>query len=114
MASYASFTLLVPGTVLDRGWAVNPEAYSQLRSLGSMMSVPFAFLAIALLVAAIGWFRRRRWGWTLGVTIIAINLTGDLINSLRGEWLKGGVGVLVAGLLLSYMTRPGVKDYFLA
>jgi hypothetical protein len=42
----------------------------------------------------------------------AINAAGDLINGVRGEWLKGAVGVALAGLLLFYMSRPGVRNYF--
>ena len=40
------------------------------------------------------------------------NATGDLINGAMGEWLKGAVGVAIAGLLLIYMTRSGVRNYF--
>jgi hypothetical protein len=61
---------------------------------------------------SVGWFRRRRWGWLLGTTIIAINAAGDLINAARGEWLKGAVGVAIAGLLLFYITRSEVRSYF--
>lgn len=62
--------------------------------------------------ASIGWFRRRYWGWVLGTTIIAINAAGDVINAARGEWLKGAVGVAIAGVLLLYMTSSGVRSYF--
>ena len=48
----------------------------------------------------------------LGVTIIAINAMGDFINGVMGERLKGAVGVAIAGLLLFYMTRAGVRSYF--
>lgn len=112
MASYAAITLLMPGTVLDRGWALNPTAYAQLHSMGRVMGVPFLFLAFALLMAAIGWFRGRRWAWKLGIAIITVNLIGDLVNILRGEWGKGAVGVVVAGLLLSYMMLAHVRNYF--
>ena len=61
---------------------------------------------------AIGWFRRRRWGWGLAVTIIALNMVGDIVNVIRGEGLKGAVGVAIAGMLLVYLTRRGVRNYF--
>jgi uncharacterized membrane protein YhaH (DUF805 family) len=63
-------------------------------------------------LAAVGWFRRKYWGWMLGVTIIAINATGDLINGAMGERLKGAAGVAIAGLLLLYITRPALRNYF--
>ena len=112
MATYAGFTLLWPGTFLDRAWVLNKNAHVQLSSLGRIMAAPFVILATVLLLAGIGWFRRRYWGWVLGVTVIAINLIGDLIHMALGDFLKSAVGVVIAGLLLIYMTRPGVREYF--
>ena len=41
-----------------------------------------------------------------------MNLVGDLVNMVIGGWWKGAGGVVIAGLLLTYMTRPSVRDYF--
>jgi hypothetical protein len=113
MASYAAFTLAVPGTILDEGWRLNPQGHAALASIGKIMAAPFLLLAAALFCAGIGWFRRRTWGWMLGVTLIGINLAGDVFNLvLRHELLKGTIGVVIAGLLLIYMTRPRVRCYF--
>jgi hypothetical protein len=112
MATYAAITLAIPGTILDRAWVLNPIAYAQLAPLGRVVAVPFAVLAATLFAAGVGWFRRRHWGWILGVSLIAMNMIGDLVNIFRGELLKGMVGVGVAGLLLVYMTR--VRHYFRA
>lgn len=92
-------------------WALNRQAHIQLAVLGRVAAIPFGVVSLALACAAVGWFRRRRWGWTLGVSIIAINAAGDLVNLAIGERLKGCVGVVIAGLLLVYMTRRGVRDY---
>jgi hypothetical protein len=112
MAAYAAVTLLKPGTFLDALWALNKRGHAGLVLLGRGALFLFAFLSVLFGLAAAGWFRRKYWGWMLGVTIIAINATGDLINSLMGEWLKGAVGVAVAGLLLVYLTRARVRNYF--
>ena len=112
MAAYAAATLLKPGTVLDRLWVLNKTGHAQLAALGKGVALGFVVLSGLLCAAAVGWFRRRYWGWVLGTTIIAINAAGDLISGVRGEWLKGAVGFAIAGLLLIYMTRPGVRNYF--
>ena len=113
MATYAAVTLAVPGTILDQAWKLNPEGHAQLASLGRIIAVPFLMLAVALFLAGMGWFRHRSWGWKLGVALIAINLAGDVFNLLfRHELLKGGFGVVIAGLLLVYMNRHGVRGYF--
>jgi hypothetical protein len=112
MAAYAAITLLKPGTFLDALWVLNKQGHEGLAGLGRLAALPFAILSPMLGFAAVGWLRRRRWGWVLGVTIIAINMAGDLWQIVFGEWWKGAVGVVVAGLLLFYMTQPGVKNYF--
>lgn len=113
MAACAAITLVRPGTFLDRAWALNRTAHMQFLPLGRMVAVPFAVLAAVLFLAGIGWFRRRYWGWLLGVSLIATNLAGDLVNLALRDWLKGAVGVVIAGLLLVYMTRPRMRTYFL-
>ena len=112
LAAYAAVTLLVPGTLLDALWALNKRGHAGLIPLGKSAALLFAVLFVLLASAAVGWFRRRRWGWILGVTLIAINLAGDVVNLARGEGLKGAAGVVIAGLLLTYMTRAGVRNYF--
>jgi len=112
MSAYAAITLLVPGTFMDALWALNPRAHAELAKLGHWAAAPFCVLSPALCLAAIGWFRRRRWGWTLGVTILAINMAGDLGQIFFGERWKGVVGVAIAAALLFYLTRPALRNYF--
>jgi hypothetical protein len=112
MAAYAAVTLLEPGTALDRLWALNRTGHAQLALLGKTAALGFVGLSAMLAAAAVGWFRRRPWGWILGITIIAINAAGDLVNLFMGEHWKGAVGVAIAGLLIVYMTRNEVRSHF--
>jgi hypothetical protein len=112
MAAYAAFTLLKPGTALDALWVLNGPGHAKLLALGKGAGLGFLGLAGLLGAASVGWFRRRYWGWFLGTTIIAINAVGDLMNLAFGEHLKGAVGVVIAGLVLIYMTRSAVRNYF--
>jgi hypothetical protein len=112
MAAYAAGTLLKPGTFLDALWVLNKQGHEGLASLGRLAALPFAILSLMLCLAAVGWFRRRYWGWVLGVAIIAINMAGDVGQIVFGERWKGAVGVTIAGLLLTYMTRAGVRSHF--
>ena len=112
MAALAGTTLVLPATILDRAWRLNPVAYAQLAPLGTPVGIAFLLLALVLAVAATGWWRRRRWGWILAVVIIAIQLLGDFLNLLSGDVTRAGTGVLIAGALLFYMTRPRVRAAF--
>ena len=112
MATYAAVTLIGPGTALDGLWRLNKPAHVKLLAFGKGAGIGFAVLAACLCAVAIGWFRRRYWGWGLGMAIIAINAAGDLANLAGGERLKGATGMAIAGLLLIYITRPKVRNYF--
>jgi len=113
MAMYAAITLFFPKTFLDRGWTLNPSAHEQLGRVGRMIGLPFVVLAVALLLAGLGWLKRRYWGWLLGFSIIAFNLAVDVFNSIRGKWFKGVVGITIAGLLLAYMLSIRMRRFFL-
>jgi len=112
MASLAAITLLWRGTSLDRLWSLNPTAYKQLAPFGGTVGILFLLLGTALATAGIGWFRRRLWGWRLAVAIIATQVLGDIVNCIRGDWLRGGSGVVIAGVLLLFLLQPKFKDVF--
>src|SRR5579864_7958439 len=112
MASLAATTLLLPGTPLNRVWILNPMAYKQLSTSGGKVGILFLFLAVLLALSGVGWFRRRLWGWRLAAAIIATQVLGDITNLVRGDWLRGGIGVIIAGALLLYLLTPPVKAAF--
>ncbi|MGA8062278.1 MAG: hypothetical protein WBV26_11790 [Candidatus Sulfotelmatobacter sp.] len=112
MASLAATTLLWRGTPLDRVWALNPMAYKQLAPLGVTVGILFLLLGATLITAGIGWFRRSLWGWRLAVAIIAIQVLGDVVNCVRGDWLRGGIGVIIAGALLLFLLQPKIRATF--
>ncbi len=111
-AFFAFFTLTWRGTPLDHAWALNPDAYKQLTVLGRGIGLLFLALSAGLAMAAVGWFKRRRWGWTLAVVIIAAQVAGDLVNAITGHFAKGALGVVIAGGLLVYLLRRPVRSAF--
>lgn len=112
MASFAATTLLWRDTPLDRVWALNPRAYRQLAPQGHTVGILFLLLGAALTAAGIGWFRRRLWGWRLAIVIVATQVLGDLANCLRGDWLRGGAGFVIASTLLLFLLRGQVRAMF--
>jgi hypothetical protein len=112
MAAFAGSTLLWPGPIGDRVWTLNPAAHAQLVPMGRKIGVAFLLLSLTMLTAGIGWFRQNVWGWRLAIVVIGVQLVGDFVNALRGEVLKGAVGVLIAGGLLVYLLSPAVRTAF--
>ena len=112
MATFAATTLLRRGTPLDHLWALNPTAYNQLAPLGGIVVIFFLALAATLITAGIGWFRRRFRGWRLAVIIISTQVLGDVVNCVRGDWLRGGTGVIIAGALLLFLLQPRIRAAF--
>ncbi len=86
--------------------------FSAAIPFGRVVGMPFLLLGATLAVASLGWFKRRRWGWRLAVAIIATQVLGDLVNIYRGDFLRGGIGFLIAGALLFYLLQPQLRSAF--
>lgn len=112
MSGLAGMTLVWRGTTLDRMWALNPTAYRELAPLGGTVGPLFLLLSATMAIASVGWFKRRFWGWGLAVGIISTQAAGDSINLVRGDFVRGGTGLAIAGALLLYLLRPKVRTTF--
>jgi hypothetical protein len=112
MSGFAGMTLVWRGTTLDNIWALNPTAYRKLAPVGGTIGPLFLLLSATMAIASVGWFKRRFWAWGLAVGIISTQVAGDSINLVRGDFLRGGTGLIVAGALLFYLLRPKVRATF--
>ena len=36
----------------------------------------------------------------------------DVVNRVRGDWLRGGTGVIIAGALLLFLLQPRIRAAF--
>jgi hypothetical protein len=112
MASLAGMSLVWRGTFLDHLWMLNARAYRQLAPFGNAVGIAFLLLGATLAIAGAGWFRRRFWGWSLAVIIIAVQVVGNLVSAIRGDYLRSSVGSILAGALLYFLFRPQVRTVF--
>ena len=112
MASLAGTTLVWQGTALDRMWVLNPRAYNDLTPLGKAVGFAFILFGMILAVAAIGWFKRRLWGWRMAVGIIVAQGLGHMANVFLGRIVEGAIGAIIAGALLVYLLQDPVGSAF--
>ncbi|MEP6719311.1 MAG: hypothetical protein ABJB21_09210 [bacterium] len=108
----ASASLLFPGSLIEPMWRVNPRAYKHLSDLGPWAVVLLFVVSICCLIAAIGLWRRAAWGHKIAVALIAINLIGDVANTVMGTEPRAIVGVPIALAILVYLLSNKVRHAF--
>jgi hypothetical protein len=71
-------------------------------------------VCIACAASAYGFMTGKRWGYWLGITLLLLNLTGDLINAALGIEPRAVAGVPIVALILWYLSRRQVRAFFQA
>ena len=112
MAGLAGTMLLWPGTILDRLWTLNLSAHAALARFGTVAGVFFLTFGVLLLTTVVGWFQQRLWAWRVALVILCTQGVGDFVNLLRGDFLGGSVGILIAGTLIFLLLRSSVRTMF--
>jgi len=112
MSALAGATLIWHRTPLEGVWKLNPRAYRLLSPHGATVGPLFLLLSTTMVAAGVGWFRGRYWGWVLAVAIVTSQVLGDLVNLLRGDFVRGSIGFAIAGALLMYLLSSKVRSFF--
>ena len=99
--------LLFPGSALDAVWRLNPEARLAFHSFGSWSFLLMLTVGTACLFAAIGLWRGRVWGTRLALTILSLNIIGDLVNVLLRHDYRALIGLPVGAAMIFSLVRPG-------
>jgi len=113
MSLLAALALLLPGSVLQNVWRLNPEAQVGLAALGSWAVVLMLVVSVACGLSAVGLWRGATWGRVAALTVLAVNLFGDAGNALvRGD-LRTLIGVPIGAALIAYLLlNRRVRAYF--
>jgi uncharacterized BrkB/YihY/UPF0761 family membrane protein len=102
--------LLVPGTVLDSLWRLNPDAHAAFQSLGKFSILLMMIVGSACAFAAIGLAKNQTWGRNLALLILAVNLAGDSVNAFARHDLRTLIGLPIGGALIVYLLRARVAN----
>jgi len=106
-----ALALASPGAWSVAMWRVKPEAPVQFARLGPLAIPLMVGVALACAGAAVGLWRRERWGWRLAVTVLGLNLVGDAFNAVvRGDW-RTLIGLPIGGAMLAYLFTEPVRAW---
>jgi hypothetical protein len=99
--------LLLPGSALDLLWQLNPEARLAFQSFGSWSFLLMVTIGTGCLFAAIGLWRGTFWGTQLALTILSLNIIGDLANTLLRHDYRALIGLPVGAAMIFFLVRSG-------
>jgi hypothetical protein len=109
MCALTIVLLLFPGGPLDSLWQINPEPHAAFQRMGGLSILLMSAVGGACALAAIGLAGNARWGRSLGILILVVNLIGDLTNAFVRNDFRTLIGVPIAGAIIFYLAR-GAKS----
>lgn len=108
----SSVSLLLPGSFLEPIWRLNTRAHDSMIRLGLGGVVLMFVVSVSCAAAAVGLWRGSRWGHRLAVSLIGINLLGDVANARSGTEPRAIVGVPIAAATLVYLMSGQGRRFF--
>ena len=107
MCALTMVLLLFPESGLDWLWRLNPEAHSALQSLGNLSILLMFIVGAGCAFAAVGLWRNAVWGIRMALTILWLNMVGDLGNALVRHDYRSLIGLPIGGAMIFYLARYG-------
>jgi hypothetical protein len=113
IALAAGTTLIWPGGPVDVIWAIRQDdTHAKMVALGWPAGLGLWVVGLVALATAVGSLQQRQWAWWLAAATLAVNGVSDLARMAMGGMVEGAAGVVIAGLILFWLTRPGVRGQF--
>ncbi len=69
-------------------------------------------LGVLFLVSGIGFFQGKKWAWTLGLLVGVLSIFRNLVEAAQGLVVTAVPGIVLAVIVVYYLTTPSVKTYF--
>jgi hypothetical protein len=105
MCALTIVLLLFPGTPLDSLWRFNPDAHSAFSSIRPAALLLMLVVGTGCGFAAVGLWRKTLAGIWVALTILSLNIVGDLFNALVRHDYRSLIGVPVGGAMIVYLAR---------
>lgn len=106
-------SMFIIGTPLDMLWTIKASLSPSIRGTveGIILGIFLLILGMVLLASGYGLLKGNKIAWWAVVVIFGVNGLGDLISLIMGN-IDSISGVVIVGILLVYLTRPHVRNYF--
>lgn len=82
--------------------------------LAAILGIVALVSAVLSLVAGIGLWQLKPWGWTLAFAIAVVNIVVNVVSVLTGNATIAGVAVntIINAVVIYYLNTPEVKAAF--
>ena len=105
MSGLTTIMLLSPGSVLDALWRLNPQAQKGFAAIGAWALALMVVVCTACVVAAVGLWRCRHWGFWTALGILGVNLAGDTASVFIAHHWNTLVGLPIGACMIFYLLR---------
>ncbi|HEY4648840.1 MAG TPA: DUF2127 domain-containing protein, partial [Gemmatimonadales bacterium] len=90
----------------------NPAARTGFEALGNWAVPLMLLVAAACAGAAVGLWWGKLWGYRLALTVLSVNLMGDIFNALvRGD-RRTLIGLPIGGAMIAYLLSRRIRERF--
>lgn len=79
--------------------------------IGIIFGIFVMAIGFILLASSYGLLKGNKIAWWAVVIIFGVNALGDLVSVIMGN-IQSIFGVIIVGILLIYLTRPNVRNYY--
>jgi hypothetical protein len=112
MSALTALALSFPGTWSEQLWRLNPAARTGFEALGNWAVPLMLLVAAACAGAAVGLWWGKLWGYRLALTVLSVNLMGDIFNALvRGD-RRTLIGLPIGGAMIGYLLSRRIRERF--
>lgn len=112
----AGLVLVLGGALLLTGVLSVSELEPELQNLGSAGGVALIVIGIIYLIVAGGFWNGWKIMWYIGLIVTVISIILEIAGLIMGGFSGITIGVIVPLiidlLILFYLSRPGVREFF--
>lgn len=112
VAGVSAISLAFPGSPLEPMWQLNSRGHQAFARMHGWAVLLLAGVSGMCVIAGIGLWRRRPWGYAIAVAGLSAHLLGDILSVVSGTEPRAIIGIPIVVALLVYLSRSYVRSAF--